>query len=87
MARRCSITGAKPSRGSKIHRRGLAKKKGGIGMHVTAVTPRKFFPNLKRKRIWVRELKKFVRSKMTARALKTITKNGALKTLQSKGVI
>ncbi len=56
-------------------------------MHVTAVTPRKFFPNLKRKRIWVRELKKFVRSKMTARALKTITKNGALKTLQSKGVI
>jgi large subunit ribosomal protein L28 len=51
MSRKCSITGAKPVRGSKIHRRGLAKKKGGIGMHVTAVTPRYFEPNLKTKRV------------------------------------
>ena len=74
MSKKCSITGAKPVRGSKIHRRGLAKKKGGIGMHVTAVTPRYFQPNLKTKRVWVPELKKFVTVKATARAFKTITK-------------
>jgi large subunit ribosomal protein L28 len=87
MARRCSITGAKPKRGSKIHRRGLAKKKGGIGMHVTAVTARKFFPNLRSKRIWVPELKKYVHVKLGTRALKTIAKNGAFKTLKSAGLV
>ena len=87
MARRCSITGAKPKRGSKIHRRGLAKKKGGIGMHVTAVTSREFVPNLRYKRIWVPELKKYVKVKSTTRALKTVTKNGAFKTLKSAGII
>ncbi|MEI6032848.1 MAG: 50S ribosomal protein L28 [Verrucomicrobiae bacterium] len=87
MSRKCSITGAKPVRGSKIHRRGLAKKKGGIGMHVTAVTPRFFCPNLKTKRVWVSELKKFVTVKATARAFKTISKNGALKTLSKAGLI
>jgi large subunit ribosomal protein L28 len=35
-------------RGSSILRRGQAKKKGGIGQHVTAVTPRLFKPNLQR---------------------------------------
>jgi len=87
MSRKCSITGAKPVRGSKIHRRGLAKKKGGIGMHVTAVTARFFQPNLKTKRVWVSELKKFVTVKATARAHKTISKNGALKTLTKAGLV
>jgi len=86
MARKCDITGAKPKRGSTIHRRGLAKKKGGIGMHVTAVTPRWHSPNLKTKRVWVPELKKFVTVKLTARALKTISKNGAYKTLSAAGL-
>ena len=87
MARKCDITGARPVRGSKIHRRGLAKKKGGIGMHVTAVTPRWHQPNLKTKRVWVPELKKFVTVKATARAFKTIAKNGAQKTLSKAGLI
>jgi len=87
MSRICSITGSRPVRGSKIHRRGLAKKKGGIGMHVTAVTPRYFTPNLKTKRIWVPELKKFVTVKVSARALKTIAKNGAHATLSKAGLI
>ena len=87
MSRKCSITGAKPVRGSKIHRRGLAKKKGGIGMHVTAVTPRYFQPNLKTKRVWVPELKKFVTVKATCRAFKTISKNGAFKTLGKAGLV
>ena len=50
-------------------------------MHVTAVTPRYFQPNLKTKRVWVPELKKFVTVKATARAFKTLSKNGAYKTL------
>ncbi len=87
MSRVCSITGAKPVRGSKIHRRGLAKKKGGIGMHVTKVVPRVFLPNLKTKRIWVPELNKFVTVKLSARALKTISKNGAYATLKKAGLI
>ena len=83
----CEITNARPVRGSKIHRRGLAKKKGGIGQHVTKVVKRMFFPNLQSKRIWVPELDRFVRVKLTARALKTVTKNGAYATLLKAGVI
>jgi len=87
MSRVCSITGAKPRRGSVIHRRGLAKKKGGIGQHVTAVVPRVFLPNLKSKRIWVPELNRFVTVKATARAFKTVTKNGAYATLKKAGLV
>lgn len=87
MSKVCSITQAKPVKGSTIHRRGMAKKKGGVGRHVTANTPRKFEPNLKVRRIWVSELKKFVTVKLTARAIKTVTKNGAYATLKKAGVI
>ena len=87
MARECSITGAKPAKGHVIHRRGMAKKKGGVGRHVTANTPRLFLPNLQTKRIWVAELNRFVTVKLTARALKTITKNGAFQTLKKAGLV
>lgn len=87
MSKVCSITGAKARSGSTIHRRGLAKKKGGIGMHVTKKVDRHFHVNLKIKRIWVPELKKFVTVKLTARALKTVTKNGALRTLRKAGLV
>ena len=53
MSKICSITKSRVSRGSVIHRRGMAKKKGGIGQHVTANTPRTFTPNLKTRRLWV----------------------------------
>ncbi len=87
MSKICSITQAKPGKGSTIHRRGMAKKKGGVGRHVTANTKRKFIPNLKIRRIWVSELKKFVTVKLTARAIKTVTKNGAYATLRKAGVV
>lgn len=87
MSRICQITGARPIRGSKIHRRGLAKKKGGIGMHVTAVTKRWFYPNLHTKRIFVPELDRWVQVKLTSRALKTIAKNGAYATLLKAGLV
>ena len=46
MSRRCEICGKGGVRGNRILRRGQAKKKGGIGQHVTAITPRLFKPNL-----------------------------------------
>ncbi len=87
MAKVCSITGARASRGSVIHRRGLAKKKGGVGRHVTKNVPRTFEPNLREQRVWVPELKRHVRVKMSARGLKTINKNGAFSTLRKAGLI
>ncbi len=63
MARVCAITGRRPVKGRIIHRKGVAKKSGGIGTHVTKTTKRKFRPNLQRirvklpngsiKRVWV----------------------------------
>ena len=87
MSKVCSITGAKVSRGSIIHRRGMAKKKGGVGRHVTKNVPRTFTPNLHEHRVWVPELKKYVRIKVTARAMKTINKNGAYVTLKKAGLV
>ncbi len=51
MARICEITGKGPIKGSHIWRSGKAKKKGGIGTHVTAITKRRFMPNLQRVKV------------------------------------
>ena len=87
MSKICQITGSRATRGSVIHRRGMAKKKGGVGRHVTKNVPRIFGPNLHEHRIWVPELKKFVRVRVTARGLKTINKNGAYRALKKAGAI
>ena len=87
MSKVCRITGSRATRGSIIHRRGMAKKKGGVGRHVTKNVPRVFGPNLHQHRIWVPELKKFVRVRVTARGLKTINKNGAYSALKKAGLI
>jgi large subunit ribosomal protein L28 len=49
--------------------------------------PRTFTPNLHETRVWVPELRKYVRVKVTARAIKTINKNGAYATLRKAGLI
>lgn len=87
MSRVCSITKAKPTRGTRINRSGKAKKLGGIGTHVTSNTPRTFLPNLQEKRLWVPELKKFVRVRLSARGLKTLDKKGAFAALREAGVV
>lgn len=87
MSRRCQITGVGPVRGRRIIRSGKAKKKGGIGLHVTKEVKRTFFPNLITKRIWVPELKRHVRVKLTAKALKTVDRNGAYRTLKDAGLV
>lgn len=48
MARACEICDKGPVFGRSIQRKGLAKKKGGIGQHITGVSKRKFKPNLQR---------------------------------------
>lgn len=48
MSKICEISGKRPVKGNHIWRSGKAKKKGGIGTHITAVTKRKFYPNLQR---------------------------------------
>jgi large subunit ribosomal protein L28 len=51
MAKVCDICGKGPVSGNRIIRHGLAKKKGGIGLHTTGITPRRFIPNLRKMRI------------------------------------
>lgn len=46
MSKICYICGKKPVAGRTIQRRGLAKKKGGVGRKITGITPRRFLPNL-----------------------------------------
>ena len=46
MSRVCDICGKGPMAGNTIVRHGLAKYKGGIGLHTTGITKRRFMPNL-----------------------------------------
>lgn len=68
MARICELTGKGPIKGSKIWRSGKAKKAGGIGTHVTAITKRRFFPNLQRVKALVDGEVRYIR--VSASALK-----------------
>lgn len=63
MARKCQLTGKKPMVGNNVS-------------HAHNRTKRRFLPNLQKKRIWVQELNRFVTLKLSARAIKTIAKNG-----------
>ena len=51
MSKKCDICGKGPMVGNRIVRHGLAKKKGGIGLHTTGVTRRRFLPNLQKIRV------------------------------------
>lgn len=68
MARICELTGKGPIKGSIIWRSGKSKKSGGIGTHVTAITKRRFFPNLQRVKALVDGEVRYIR--VTASALK-----------------
>ena len=68
MARICELTGTGPIKGSHIWRSGKAKKKGGIGTHVTAITKRRFLPNLQRVKAVVDGEVRYIR--VTANAIK-----------------
>jgi large subunit ribosomal protein L28 len=55
-------------KGSIIWRSGKAKKSGGIGTHVTAITKRRFLPNLQRVKALVDGEVRYIR--VTASAIK-----------------
>jgi large subunit ribosomal protein L28 len=69
MARVCEITGKKPMSGNKVS-------------HANNKTKRKFLPNLHSKRFWLPSEGRFVRLRVSARAMKTIDKLGIEKVLQ-----
>jgi large subunit ribosomal protein L28 len=75
MSRVCQFCGRKTQVGSMIARRGLAKKKGGIGLKTTGITKRQFKPNVQ----WVRAVVggNVQRVKVCARCIKSgrITKS------------
>jgi len=53
MSRRCDICKKKAITGNSVSRRGLAKKKGGVGKKITGISKRKFMPNLQSKKALV----------------------------------
>ncbi len=61
MSKKCANCGKKTISGNSIARRGLPKKKGGIGLKTTGVTKRKFYPNLQSKRVMINGKVKKVR--------------------------
>lgn len=63
MSKRCEVSGVGPLKGHNVS-------------HANNRTPRRFLPNLQERKIWVQELKKFVNVRLSARSLKSITKNG-----------
>jgi large subunit ribosomal protein L28 len=63
MSRRCQVSGVGPVSGNSIS-------------HAHNKSKRRFLPNLQKKRIWVKELNKFVTVKVSAAALRTVSKNG-----------
>lgn len=63
MSSKCVITGKKPMTGNHVSHAQNKKK-------------RRFCPNLQTKRIWVPELNKFVKLRLTTKALRIIDKKG-----------
>ena len=63
MARVCQITGKKPMSGHHVS-------------HANNKTNRRFLPNLQYRRFWIEEQKRWVRLRVSSRALRTIDKKG-----------
>jgi large subunit ribosomal protein L28 len=76
MSKVCQVTGKKPVTGNKYTKRGIAKKKKGIGLKVTGIKRRRFLPNLVKKRFWLAEENRFVTLRLTTGAMRTIDKHG-----------
>ena len=77
MARVCQVTGKKRMIGNNVS-------------HSKRRTKREFAPNLKVKRFWLEEEKRFVTLKVSAAGMRTISKKGlsiVLKESRAKGLI
>ncbi|MCK4935014.1 MAG: 50S ribosomal protein L28 [Simkaniaceae bacterium] len=88
MTRMCQVTGKKPGQGKKYSRRGIAKKKKGIGLNVTGTTKRRFLPTVFKKRFWFSEENRFITLKLSTHAMRTIDKLGlsaVVRTMRASG--
>lgn len=77
MARVCEITGKRPQVGNNVS-------------HANNKTKRRFYPNLQTKRFFVPETGEWVTLKLTAKAIKTISKKGitaVMKEAKAKGFL
>ena len=63
MAKRCPITGKKPGSGHTVSKANNRSK-------------RRFNPNLISKRVWIPKEKRWVRMRISTKALKTLDKKG-----------
>ncbi|MHC4958329.1 MAG: 50S ribosomal protein L28 [Planctomycetota bacterium] len=68
MPRVCEISGKRTHIGRQYTRRGLAKKKGGVGKKITGKSPRTFKPNIQRVRVMVNG--RVVRMKVAAKFIR-----------------
>ncbi|MBK8900715.1 MAG: 50S ribosomal protein L28 [Anaerolineaceae bacterium] len=73
MARKCKITGKGPLTGNNVS---FSQKK----------TKRRFLPNIQTKKIYVPELDRHVRIKMSVRAMRTVDKIGLMPFLKKQGL-
>ncbi len=73
MARRCAITGKKPLFGNNVS-------------HANNHVKRRQNPNLHWKRIYIPEMDRYVKIRVSTRALRTITKKGLLPYLREEGL-
>ena len=73
MAKVCKLTGKRPMVGNNVS-------------HAHNKTRRRWLPNLQNKRIWVEELDRFVRLRISARALRTVEKKGLMQYLRDEGL-
>ncbi len=69
MSRVCQVTGKRPMSGNHVS-------------HAHNVNKRRFLPNLHKKRFWVPEENRWVTLTVSAKGMKTISKNGIYKVLQ-----
>ena len=74
MARICELTGKVSIKGSHIWRSCMSKKKGGIGTHITAITKRRFLPNLQRVKALINGEVRYIRVAASAIKKGLITK-------------
>jgi len=73
MSGKCSLTGKKPMFGNNVS-------------HSQKRTKRQWKPNVQRRRIYVPELDRWVRVRVSARALRTIDKIGLMPYLNKQGL-
>ncbi len=63
MSRVCEVTGKRPAVGNRVSHANNRKK-------------RRFLPNLNEQRFWLEDEKRWIKLRVSARALRTIDKNG-----------